>query len=225
MLIVEERMPAQTEPAQELPEEMQAECAENNVPDERCQQWSAKRSAADECRQAGIITREECAAYMKQRHLERLPGCAAGDATACAAEITEKTAGLMPSQELDRLNETVVPMAGKSFRMKKTAAAAEAPPLIEAPPPAEPELAAPRPPVEAFDETLVKNVPFKRDRDLTIKVHASPAFAKLDETTSRKPSPRCCSSIPTPTACRTTPKGGSRRTRRTRIPMTTATTT
>ncbi|HTM68332.1 MAG TPA: Ig-like domain-containing protein [Candidatus Binatia bacterium] len=169
--------PAGTAPisSEQLPKEagdaaaaLDAECAKNAIPAERCMAWLALRHQSSECRDAGIITKEECVAFLKHRHGGEMPECQGKSPAECGQEIARQTAGLLDVSTLHAMKDTVVPHIGEVLRV---------PPRVEL---AESEGTAPVPPEGVGKDSpaaMTDLMPFANHRYMAVRVHASPSFA------------------------------------------------
>lgn len=155
------------------------ECARNRIPANRCTRWLSLRHGSSDCRSAGILTKEECVSFLKQKAGGEVPECKGRSADACAEEIAKKTVGLLDSAELGRLRDAITPSIGKSFRMR--------PKPVEGQPVVDDK--DPRPSTPDAPEDLARHVPLVSRKPLTLRVHASPAFASSDDKSSHQSVP------------------------------------
>jgi len=171
------------------------ECVAAGIPADRCQGWLARRNTADECRQAGILTKEECISYLEKKQGGQLLECAGQDDSACSLAIARKTAGLMSDDDLNRLSQAVAPLVGQPLRFVRT----ETPPL-QAPPPTPPQAPPPgQPPVEVrppqgpppapVDQVLAANIPLQAKVEVVFRVQASPNFVQTTADSSSRAVP------------------------------------
>ena len=145
---------------------LNAECAAAEVSPARCPLWLAERYGAPECRQAGIITKSECLAYLAELQGGRLAECASYDQAACQEYAAEKTQGLLDDQELDDLNTQVVSLIGRAVVL---------------------------PPDNAGSDDLPADVAARLsitgDGRTRVRMHASPGYVQVDEQSSRRSIP------------------------------------
>lgn len=151
------------------------ECSAAGIPPEKCKEWLAAKYRADECRAAGIITREECVAYLWEIHGGSIAECAGRNQEFCSEYLAKKTEGFLSSDELDEIEKDVVPKIGTVIKFKRAV-------------PEKPGEPAPSdaPVGGAVSEIFADSIPFKGDKEVSVRVLASPAFAKVSETKSRR---------------------------------------
>jgi hypothetical protein len=171
--IFETRVEVRPLEREELPEgvesaerELDKDCAVAAVPEDRCAAWLARRYQDPSCREAGIITKEECVAFLQERNGGTVPGCT--DQASCDAEIARKTAGLLYGDELAEIDGTVVPRIGTVVRFQRAVTSPE----------------------EGFSANVEKLIPIRAEREpAALRIHASPAFADIDDSTTRRAVP------------------------------------
>lgn len=151
---------------------LDAECAANGIPAERCEAWLAMRHQADECRNAGIITKEECYAFLKAASGGEFPGCIGKTAAECAQEVARKTAGLLSDFDLRVLREAITPHIGTTLVLTPPEAAPEPGAEGKVPPP-----------------VVAEAVPLRPARPLSVRVHASQAFGVTEDGDARQSVP------------------------------------
>lgn len=151
------------------------ECTENGISEDRCESWLAKKHKSDECSAKGIVTREDCIAYLKVLHGGEVPGCQGKSAEDCAEVETRVTAGLLFEEVFERIKDAVTERINTVIRLE----------IDE-----NDEVTAV--PIDDIDEELaeefIENIPLKPKRwqRIAVRVHASPSFAKLTGTTSAR---------------------------------------
>src|SRR5690606_5046551 len=126
------------------------------------------------CEAAGIVTKEECAAYLQRSNA--VAACANGSADpACATEVARATAGLMETKDLQQLREQVIPTLGGALVVPKREPSQDAPPQGQTPDNAQPR-PLPPPEVPQAPESVLQHLPLVNRGDLVVRMHASPGF-------------------------------------------------
>jgi hypothetical protein len=178
--------PSPTAPTDGQAEEskLDPECVKYGIAAAKCESWLSWRNREDnECRQAGILTKEECLGYLQDKY-----------GTVSQEETTQKTAGLMTVEKLTRLEQGLIPLIGSTFKMRPavsapatgTAPAADGTETAPAAP-ARPDLGAAYQKLnqdnvvtelnqDEAEETLSEYLPVKSQKEVGLMVHASPAF-------------------------------------------------
>ncbi len=156
-------------PPPDVAEKLYKECADAGIVPARCEAWLASRKGRDECRDAGIVTKEECVAFLKRAHGE-VPGCDGKDEGACAEAVVKQTAGLVSADDLDRATKAIDKHVGRR---------------IAVPPTADDGGEKEKP---SADDVLAY-IPISRREGLNLDVHASPAFVRTDDETSHRSVP------------------------------------
>ncbi len=157
-------------------ESLNAECTAAGIAAARCKDWLAAKYRADECRSAGIVTREECVAFLWDQHGGSIPECAGRDKDFCSAYLAKRTEGFLSNSELDEIEQDVLPKIGTVVRFRRQAPSGERPEETESG-------------AGQVSETFAKGVPIKGDDEVTVRVLASPAYARVNETQSRRSVP------------------------------------
>ncbi|MDD5251023.1 MAG: Ig-like domain-containing protein [Patescibacteria group bacterium] len=156
---------------------LDAECVKNNIPANRCDEWLAFRSRNDKCRQAGIITKEECVAYLGQVSRDLTPD-----------QVAQQTVGLLSATKLNELQTAVTPLVGTVIKFQRPEKPAEPEPGET--PAAPPTEMPPEKPTAATTATiLAENIPLQSNKETTFKVQASPALVRTDATTNHEAVP------------------------------------
>ncbi len=138
-----------------------AECVARKVPVERCDAWLALSAAPSECAAAGIVTKEECVAFLKATHGGAIAACDGKSEAECGVAVAKVISGLMSNADMRTLRETVISQIGHAveFPARGTSAGPTAGGILPAPP------------------VMLEHSPFSNDKPLTVIVHASPGFA------------------------------------------------
>lgn len=155
-------------PPVDVAEKLYKECADAGIIPSRCEEWLATQRRTDECHDAGIVTKEECVAYLEKLH-GVVPGCEGNDAAACAEAVIRGTAGLGSADELDRASKAIEKHVGKHLFVPREDDSAEK----EDP---------------SLDDVLAYVTIGRRD-GINLKVHASPAFVRTDDDSSHRSVP------------------------------------
>ncbi|MFH1047962.1 MAG: Ig-like domain-containing protein [Patescibacteria group bacterium] len=149
--------------------ELRKECDAAGIKPERCQLWLASRYSSFECRQAGIITKQECLAYLAKLQGGKIAACSGYDTTGCKNYVAKMTGGLLDDQEADDFSRQLLPAIGTVARL--TSRSGE---------------------VATFDQItalIAERAPIGGNADIAVRVYASPAFVQVDEQTSRRAIP------------------------------------
>jgi hypothetical protein len=171
----ESELPEQSE---ESVSQLDAECKAAGIPIEKCHGWLAAKYRAEECRRAGIITKEECVAHLWEMYGGSIPECAGRSRDYCTEYLFRKTSGFLGSKELDDIEKDIIPKIGSIVRFSRVQ-----PPVSDTAD-VEGEV-----PADATAETLAKTVPLKGDKEVRVRLHASPAYTKVSDTKSRRSMP------------------------------------
>lgn len=142
---------------------LNAECVAKNVPLERCAEWLAKQASQKECAAAGIVTKEECLAYLKSVHGGQLPACLGKSDDECARQVAFVTADLMPNADLQAFRDAAMQNVGKVVRMPPRGKQGDGQQGV---PPA--------------PQAMADRSPFAGDSAVNVEVHASPGFGIVD---------------------------------------------
>jgi hypothetical protein len=180
-LSAEQRPPA----TEQTTDGLDKECQDARIPAERCREWLARRPKAEECRRVGILTKEECMAYLQKKYGGQVPECAGQSQDACDAIMGRKIAGLISSSDLDQLNQAVSPLVGQVFRFVRPGAGA-LPSVPDQQSPAEEAGQEASPPI---DQAITDNIPLLAEQEVALRVQASPEFGLAAEDTSHRAVP------------------------------------
>ncbi|MEA3249796.1 MAG: Ig-like domain-containing protein [Patescibacteria group bacterium] len=151
---------------QEKIEGLHDECVAAGIPPEKCKDWLAARYRADECRAVGIITREECVAHLWEIHGGSIPECSGQSREFCSEYLAKRTEGFISNDDLDDIEDEVLPLIGQVFTFRR---------------PSEDV-----PDESGMSDILFDTMPLRGDEEISMRMHASPAFARVDETRSRR---------------------------------------
>lgn len=168
-------------------------CVAANIPPEKCNDWLAsRRGQQNECHAAGIVTKEECVAFMQKKYDGRPPACVGLSVEDCAKVMARAGASLISTKELKGLENAIVPRIGTVLRLGSSDASA--PFKIDSSlPSGEPvgdaqDVAAVPTEGQAGTEplpsekpkTLADYVPFRQDFEASVRVVASPLYAQSE---------------------------------------------
>jgi len=149
-------------------EQLNQECVSAGISPERCELWLAKRYTSFTCRQMGIITKQECLAYLAEMNGGRIPQCSGYDTSECKAYIARMTRGLLDEKKMGEIDEEILPSIGQALVL----------------PPAGEE-----PGEDSVSEEILGGMPIAGDGQVRVRLHASPGYTKIDEQTSRRSVP------------------------------------
>lgn len=152
-----------TREAAGLPPAVDKECVAAGVPAEKCEQFLAFRHQSDECRKAGIVTKEECLSYLDLKHGGQHPACVGKSKEECDGLRRGKIAGLLSSDDLRKLGDAAIDSIGDVIRIL---------------PKKDGETNAPNP--DKDKQLIIDNVPLTSNEDLHVRIHGSPSYAEVD---------------------------------------------
>ncbi len=144
-------------------DQLNADCIARKVPAERCSEWLARQSERQECAAAGIVTKEECLAYLKSKRGGQVAACEGRTDEDCAKVVAIATADLIFDADLRALRDAALQNVGRVLQMpprgKQAAGGGDIPP---APP------------------GLADLSPFAGEAPVNVGLHASPGFGTTD---------------------------------------------
>ncbi len=150
-----------------------ARCLAARIPAAKCREWLDYKLTPQRCRDAGIVVREECVAYLQSQPAETpaQDPCAGKTREQCLQTLDGLTGGMAAASSMRQTQTAVADAVGTVFTM--AASGAPTPPVTAM---ATADLA---PPTVAAQ--VAKLVPLVSPDSLTVRVLASTEYAKTEE--------------------------------------------